>query len=171
MDRTGDSDDHLAIVDQTLALRIVAHEARVCELTLYLLVSREIAYILRRADVSDDERSPFGALSDGLDAHAVARRIKPREVSSDLRPVGDSTVVAGREAEHGLWRGHVRRIGARMSLLRAGERRTKNERQSKRNDERRESKRMTRHDAVICSWLFVIWLICDDAKCAARAHK
>jgi hypothetical protein len=66
---------------------------------LNFLVLREIAYILRRADEGDEEGAAERGLAERLDDDARAGLIERGEVGRDLSPVGDTAVVAGREAE------------------------------------------------------------------------
>ena len=105
VNRAGDDDDGLAFADKSLALGVPVDEARVGEAALDVAIFVEFAYILRRAQVGDEERPAERALADLPDEHAVARAVEPLEVVCDLSPVGDAPVFAGREAEHVAGRG------------------------------------------------------------------
>src|ERR1044072_3024573 len=107
VNRAGDYDDSLSFAHETVALRFVSDQARVCEAALDVAVSVEFAYILSGAYEGREERASLSRSAELLDAHAHARAVEALEVVRDLSPVGDLAVVAGSEAEHVPRRGHA----------------------------------------------------------------
>jgi hypothetical protein len=116
VDRAGDRYDDLAICEQTVALNLAGYLARIGELLLDLFVFWQSQYILTRANESYDHGPLQRRLAQGLDQNAIRCTVQALEVICDLRPTGDSPLVARREAENRF----RRRDGGRLRTCKSG---------------------------------------------------
>ena len=96
----GYQDDGLALLDQLPRGRVTALDlAWVRELVVDRLVLFELPQILRARYRRVNERCTHRRLADLFELHAVACRVQLFEIINDLRPTGEFSVVARREAE------------------------------------------------------------------------